>query len=509
VSLSLAVLAPARADITATWDGTTGNWTDSARWSGGVFPNNNAPDFYDVMIGAGAVTLNQNITINQLDLGGGTLAGSTPLTLVEGLAWSGGATLALSSGGNVTLGAGSTSPVTGAATFASGTIFGIGGATFAVQPGVTFTVLDGANFFAPTSIIAWTLTNGGTLIARNTGGAGFTTIDASLTNTGMLRVENTGSSHTLSLAGGGTLGGSILLEANTALELGGTLALGAGATFSGSGRVVTAGVVTLGGNVSIPNLSVAIGELRLAAHTLSVTGDAGVEDNGTLAVELRGTGAGQVSKLAVSDALDVFGTLQITLGGGFTPAIGDVFDVLDFGSVSGTFAVVQLPPLPAGRFWRTDRLYTDGELSVSSVPATYAEWQTAYGAGAFNADEDHDGIVNGLEYTFGRDPGSGIGIDGVTSMPRGSIAGDRLRLHFEMPEPGGNDITLSMQASDDLGLSDPWVTIATKIGTGAWSGPGAITLTPLPGGKVAVTIADTKLFSANPHRNLRLRVSLP
>ena len=149
----LALVVSAHADITATWNGTTGNWTDAARWSTGVFPNNSVPNFYDAVINAGTVTLNQGIAINQLTLGGGTLAGASALALAEGVQWNGG-TLAV---GSVTLGASSASVVAGGATFSSGTIFGGGGATFTVQFGATLIVLDGANFFAQASSPAYTL----------------------------------------------------------------------------------------------------------------------------------------------------------------------------------------------------------------------------------------------------------------------------------------------------------------------------------------------------------------
>ena len=325
LTLLAMLIAAARADITATWDGTTGNWTDSARWSGGVFPNNSAPDFYHAVINAGAVTLGQAVSINQLTLGGGSLTG-----------------------GSITLAAGLVNAVTGTATIGGGTIFGGMGASIAVQPGAALTVLDGANFFAQVPSPAYTFNNAGTFTARNTAGPGFTTMDAAFNNTGALRVENTGTAHTLSLAAGGALGGSVHLDAATTLELGGTFTIAAGTVFTGTGTVVIAGIATPGGTVTVPTLSVATGQLRLAGHTLTVAGSASVGDFGTLAVEIRGTGA-LADRLIVGGAFAAYGTLAVTLGGGFVPAVGDVFDVLDFAGVTGTFASVQLPALPAGK----------------------------------------------------------------------------------------------------------------------------------------------------------------
>lgn len=505
--LFVAFTLRAQADISTTWNGTSGNWNDATRWSGGVFPNNAAPNFYDATINAGTVSLNQNITINQLSFGGGTLTGSSALTLLEGVQWSGGANLALTGNGTLILGSNTASVISGSATFSSGTILSGGNATISVQLGATFTLLDGANLFAQISSPAYTLSNAGTLIARNSAGPGFSTIDAVFQSTNALRVENTGSSHTLSLAGGGTLSGTVFLDTNTTLELGGTFTIAANTSFSGPGTTVIAGIATLGGaNVSLQNLSVAVGQLRLNANSLAVAGNATIEDNGALAIEIRGAAAGQSDRLLVGGTLSTYGALVVSLGAGFSPALGDVFDVLDFAGSTGAFSSIQLPALPAGRFWRTDKLYSEGKLSISSVPATYTEWQTAYGVGAFTADDDKDGIGNGIEFGLGLIPTNGASNNGALSLPYASIGNNRLRLHFEMPEPGATDLTLSVEASDNFGLSDPWTTVASKVGTGAWTGTGTVTLVPLANGGVAVTVADTKNVSVTPKRFLRLKV---
>ena len=503
--LALLTLA-ARADVTATWDGTTGNWSDSARWSGGVPPQNSGPSLYDAVVNAGSVTLNSAFTINQLALSGGTLAGAGPLTLLEGIAWSGG-DIALPATGLIQLGSASASTVSGNVTFSGGVVRGGGGAALTIQSGANLTIDDGANFFAQVSSPAWTLTNSGTFTARNASGGGFTTLDAALAGAGMLRVENTGTSHTLSLAGGGTLGGTVSLDAGATLELGGTMAIAPGTTFTGTGKVTSAGTVTLGGNVAVPSLTVAVGELRLASNTLTVTGSALVDDNGTLVAELRGTAVNQVSKLVTPGVLTGYGTLRVTLGSGFVPLPGDSFDILDFTAFSGGFANLQLPALPAGRFWRTDRLLTEGIISASSVPATFAEWQTSFGVGGFGGDDDRDGIRNGVEFALGLSPVIGTGSNGPLSLPRVIIAASRLNLQFDMPSNGATDITLSVEASNSL--SGPWTAVATKVGPGPWGGSGAVTVVPVAAGRVTVTVADTQLVNASQRRFMRVFVTSP
>ncbi len=79
------------ADISATWLNGIGNWTDATQWNTNPnYPNNASGVTYDAIINTGNVTLDQNITIEQLLLNGGKLDGSFDLTLNQGLAWTGG-----------------------------------------------------------------------------------------------------------------------------------------------------------------------------------------------------------------------------------------------------------------------------------------------------------------------------------------------------------------------------------------------------------------------------------
>lgn len=62
--------------------------------------------------------------------------------------------------------------------------------------------------------------------------------------------------------------------------------------------------------------------------------------------------------------------LRVLLISGFTPAAGQRFDILDWGSLSGTFQVLELPALPAPLTWDTTALYTSGELVVAAPVKT-------------------------------------------------------------------------------------------------------------------------------------------
>ena len=65
------------ADVISTWDGTTGNWSDAAKWDSLDFPDNGNGGFtYDAILNNGAVMLDVDVIIESLSLGGGTLAGA-------------------------------------------------------------------------------------------------------------------------------------------------------------------------------------------------------------------------------------------------------------------------------------------------------------------------------------------------------------------------------------------------------------------------------------------------
>ncbi|MBK8035638.1 MAG: PEP-CTERM sorting domain-containing protein [Verrucomicrobiaceae bacterium] len=124
------------ADQTATWNSTTGNWSDFTKWSTNPnFANNGNGGFtYDAIQNGGTLTVNQAITIQKYNLTGGTNTGAgSTLTLNELLTFSGGtmngtgtvdasfgATL---SGGNRTIADGRVLNLGGNSTWTGGSIF--------------------------------------------------------------------------------------------------------------------------------------------------------------------------------------------------------------------------------------------------------------------------------------------------------------------------------------------------------------------------------------------------
>ncbi len=90
----------------------------------------------------------------------------------------------------------------------------------------------------------------------------------------------------------------------------------------------------------------------------------------------------EYAQLDINGNVALAGDLEITLTNGFSPTAGNSFDILDWGSLSGTFSTVTLPPLAAGFNWDPSQLYSTGVLSVVGPPS-------------FTADFDEDGDVDG------------------------------------------------------------------------------------------------------------------
>jgi autotransporter-associated beta strand protein len=102
-------------------------------------------------------------------------------------------------------------------------------------------------------------------------------------------------------------------------------------------------------------------------------GDAALGSAASLLMELAGRERGaQYDALLVSGRLALDGALDVTLLGGYEPRVGDSFDLLDWGTLSGGFSAVNLPALAPDLKWSTDALYTDGTLRVVPEPGALA-----------------------------------------------------------------------------------------------------------------------------------------
>ncbi len=157
--------------------------------------------------------------------------------------------------------------------------------------------------------------------------------------------------------------------------------------------------------------------------------------------------------------------------------------------------------------------------TITPTNTGYPTWRETYypDHGPLSApDEDGDGdsLNNLLEYALGSSPTIVTGTNGIGALPQGALFSstsplliDRIALQFSLPEPAPADLRYVVEASSTL--SSSWTPLATKIGTGAWTWNGGSTsriiLGSASGGKIPVTVGDSKAAGAAPARFLRLR----
>ena len=147
----------------------------------------------------------------------------------------------------------------------------------------------------------------------------------------------------------------------------------------------------------------------------------------------------------VTGQLTLDGTLHVSLidlgGGLFAPHLGDSFDILSWGTRSGTFNSIQLPTLAGALAWNTSQLYVSGVLSVvSGQPGDYNNngvvdaadfvvWRKNQGTTNILPNDLTGGTIGTAQYNqscahFGQLPGSGSGSAGTSPV------------QTAVPEPG-------------------------------------------------------------------------
>jgi hypothetical protein len=191
-------------------------------------------------------------------------------------------------------------------------------------------------------------------------------------------IVNTGS--TLSRTGTYQQNGGSTMVNGTLTITSGALALAGGSLRGGGTISASGGVSNTGGSIE-PGTSTGI---------LSITGSLTQTAGGSVSVELRGTtpGSGH-DRLAVTGAVSLNGTLNVTLIGGFVPESGDTFTILTSGSaVTGTFAAVN-PPGPFTVMYLPNAVVlgvasppcpadcaspADDQVAVSDLLALLAQW---------------------------------------------------------------------------------------------------------------------------------------
>ena len=108
---------------------------------------------------------------------------------------------------------------------------------------------------------------------------------------------------------------------------------------------------------------------------------------GALPVEIAGlTPCIEYTRYDIVNALDINSTtLRVTLLNGFMPVVGDRFDILNWGSITGTFGTIDTSAavLQGSLVWDTSQLYITGELIIvdtqSSADGDLAPWDNPDG----------------------------------------------------------------------------------------------------------------------------------
>jgi len=178
----------------------------------------------------------------------------------------------------------------------------------------------------------------------------------------------------IEIAGGASLAmnNSLFLNGNTLTKSGsGSLELNNMVVSSGGIIDVQEGIVTGGGLLvgTLANYSgiVAPGN---SPGLLEIVGNYLQGDLATLQIEIAGYQAGiDYDVLKVGGTAALAGLLEISLLNGFEPALGDSFQILTAGEISGHFAAFGLPALQQGLAWDVGQLNSTGSVFiVQAIP---------------------------------------------------------------------------------------------------------------------------------------------
>jgi hypothetical protein len=136
-------------------------------------------------------------------------------------------------------------------------------------------------------------------------------------------------------------------------------------------------------------VTVSGGVTSAVGETFTITGDLTLSAGSTLELDL-GT-PDESDLLSITGNLIAGGTLRVSLDNTVpAPAEGNVFNLLDFASASGSFNALNLPLLTPGLAWNTSKLLTTGELTVVA-------------SAGLPGDYNGNGVVDAADYTVWRD----------------------------------------------------------------------------------------------------------
>jgi hypothetical protein len=135
-------------------------------------------------------------------------------------------------------------------------------------------------------------------------------------------------------------------------------------TFKGGGTLGVGNTFTNSSAATVAPYNAAMGKMVIIGSYTTV--------NSALDIILGGTTAGTThDQLSITGAANISnGTLNVGFASGYAPVGGESYTILDAAVLSGTFATLNLPPLPNGLTWATDYDSSAGTvtLRVSNTP---------------------------------------------------------------------------------------------------------------------------------------------
>jgi autotransporter-associated beta strand protein len=207
----------------------------------------------------------------------------------------------------------------------------------------------------------------GAFTAKTTTGTGISTIFNGTDNIALtLASTNSGN---LTLSGTSTYSGPTTINGGTLAVTGNLtsspVAVNSSGTLQGTGTLGSTLSVSSGGSVKPGAFSSAVS----TTGALTVAGTTTFNNGAALNIVLAGESAGsQYSELHAQGQLNLGGSLIVSLSS-FTPNVGDSFDILDWGSLSGTFNSLNLPN---SFTWDTSQLYNTGVITVTGTSSFLA-----------------------------------------------------------------------------------------------------------------------------------------